>query len=100
MDKIGLVETVEKLRAELAEAVEKGRDAEIQFPVGSIQLEFNVVVSRDVEAKGGLQFWIVSFGGGAKEGEQVTHKVVINLESPVGPDGVPVQVTRWSTDEP
>ena len=100
MDRIGLVETIEKLRAELAEAVEKGQDADIQFPVGSIQLEFNVVVSRDVEAKAGLQFWVVSLGGGATVGEQVTHKVVLNLEPPVTPDGVPIQVTRSGSDKP
>jgi hypothetical protein len=100
VDRIGLVEAIERVRAELAEAVEKGKGADILFPVGSIQLEFNVVVSRDVEAKAGLQFWVVSLGGGVTEGEQVTHKVVLNLEPPVNADGVPLQVTRSSANKP
>ncbi len=37
MEKIGLVETIDALRSELAAAVEKAQGQEIQFPIGSVQ---------------------------------------------------------------
>ena len=45
MGKIGLVEAIDALRSELAEAVEKAQGQEIQFPIGSVQLEFQVGVT-------------------------------------------------------
>ena len=47
MEKIGLVETIDALRTELASAVEKAQGQEIQFPIGSVQLEFQVGVTQE-----------------------------------------------------
>ncbi len=40
--KIGLAETIDALHAELAAAVKRGQGQEIQFPIGSVELEFQV----------------------------------------------------------
>ena len=48
MAEIGLVEAIASLREELAEAVKKGDNRDIQFLVGNIDLEFQVGVIRDV----------------------------------------------------
>jgi hypothetical protein len=76
VEKIGLVETIDALRTELAEAVAKGNDAEFQFPVGGIQLEFNVTVTRDTTVEGGIKLWVVSLGGGASAGKVASGRVV------------------------
>ena len=62
MEKIGLVETIDALRSELAAAVKKAQGQEIQFPVGSVQLEFHVGVTKDVDAKAGVKFWVIELG--------------------------------------
>jgi hypothetical protein len=100
VEKIGLVETIDALRAELAEAVAKGNDAEFQFPVAGIQLEFNVTVTRDTTVEGGIKLWVVSVGGGASAGNATTHKVVVNLEPPVDQAGRSIQVHSRSAEKP
>jgi hypothetical protein len=100
VEKIGLVETIDALRTELAEAVAKGHDAEFQFPVAGIQMEFNVTVTRDTTAEGGIKLWVVSLGGGASAGNATTHKVVVNLEPPVDRAGRSIQVHSRSAKKP
>lgn len=100
MKKIGLVETIDALRTELAEAVAKGNDAEFQFPVAGIQLEFNVMVTRDATVDGGIKLWVVSLGGGASAGNATTHKVVVNLDPPVDQAGRSIQVHLRSAKKP
>ena len=100
MEKIGLVETIDALRTELAEAVAQGTDAEFQFPVAGIQLEFNVTVTRDTKAEGGVKLWVVSVGAGGSAGNATTHKVVVNLEPPVDRAGRPVRVHQRSAEKP
>lgn len=45
MAEIGLSEAIAAVRAELAAAVEQGVDAELQFPVDGVELEFQVGVT-------------------------------------------------------
>src|SRR5438046_10416790 len=94
MNKIGLVETIDALRSELAEAVKKAKGQEIQFPIGSIQLEFQVGVTWDTEAKGGVRFWVLELGASGSYANESVQKVTINLEAPVDDEGRPVKVTR------
>ena len=49
--KVGLADAVDALRAELSEAMARARDQEIQFPVGEIQVEFQIGVTREAEGK-------------------------------------------------
>lgn len=100
MEKIGLVETIDALRTELAEAVAKGNNAEFQFPVAGIQLEFNVTITRDATVDGGIKLWVVSLGGGASAGNATTHKVVVNLEPPVDQAGRSIQIHLRSAEKP
>jgi Trypsin-co-occurring domain 2 len=94
MEQIGLKETIEALRAELSAAVESGSDAEIQFPVGEVQLEVNVGVTRTADAKGGVRFWVLELGGGGSRATESLQKISVTLEPPVDRTGAPVKVTR------
>lgn len=100
MEKIGLVETIEALRSELAVAVEKAKGQEIQFPIGSIQLEFQVGVTWDAEAKGGVKFWVLELGASGSYANESVQKVTLNLQAPVDIDGKLVQVTRNLQERP
>ncbi len=100
MEKIGLVETIDALRTELAAAVENAQGQEIQFPIRSVQLEFQVGVTWDVEAKGGVKFWVLELGAGGSYTNESVQKVTLNLEAPVDAEGKAVKVTRRSKQKP
>ena len=100
MRKIGLVETIDALRSELAAAVEKAQGQEIQFPIGSVQLEFQVGVTWDAEATGGVKFWVLELGASGSYANESVQKVTLNLEAPVDAEGRAVKVTRRSQQKP
>lgn len=100
MDKIGLGEVIDALHAELAAAVKKAQGQEIQFPIGSVNLEFQVGVTWDVEAKGGVKFWVLELGASGSYANESVQKVTLNLEAPVNAEGKPVKVTRHLQQKP
>jgi len=100
MEKIGLVETIDALRSELAGAVEKAQGQEIQFPIGSVQLEFQVGVTWDTEVKGGVKFWVLELGASGSYANESVQKVTLNLEAPVDAEGRAVKVTRRLQQKP
>src|SRR5437764_10076503 len=100
MEKIGLVETIDALRSELAAAVEKAQGQAIQFPIGSVELEFQVGVTWDAEAKGGVKFWVLELGASGSYAHESVQKVTLKLEAPVDDEGRTVKVTRRSQQMP
>ncbi len=100
MDKIGLSEVIEALQSELAQAMKRAQGQAIQFPIGSVQLEFQVGVTRDTEAKAGVKFWVLELGASGSYANESVQKVTLNLEAPVNTEGKTVKVTRDFQQEP
>ena len=100
MDHIGLADTIDALRYELAEAMSKAADAPIQFPIGQVQLEFQVGVTKDAKAKGGARFWVVQLGAEAGYAADSIQKVSITLEAPVDAHGERVLVAPPFDEHP
>jgi Trypsin-co-occurring domain 2 len=98
MAEIGLGKVIDALHSELATAVKKAQGQEIKFPIGSVQLEFQVGVTWDAEAKGGVKFWVLELGASGSYAKESVQKVTLNLGAPVGPDGE-VAVHRFVEDE-
>jgi hypothetical protein len=92
--KVGLADAVDALRAELSEAMARARDQEIQFPVGEIQFEFQIGVTREAEGKAGLRVWVLELGAGGSYARESVQKITVSLEPPVTADGEPVKVHR------
>jgi hypothetical protein len=88
------------LRSELAAAVEKAQGQEIQFPINSVQLEFQVGVTWETEAKAGVRFWVLELGASGSYANESVQKVTLNLEAPVDLEGKSVKVTRRSREKP
>ena len=63
---VPLAAAIEALRGELVVALEKGKDAEVRFALGPVELEFQVEVSREVGADAGVKFWVLALGGKGK----------------------------------
>ena len=93
MEKIGLVEAIDALRSELALAVTKAPGQEIQFPIGSVQLELQVGVTRDTEARGGIRFWVLELGASGSYANESVQKITLNLEAPVREQGEAISVS-------
>jgi hypothetical protein len=99
VSEIGLAEVFASLRAELSEAVEKGRDQEIQFPVGEVVLEFHIGVTRDVHGAGKLRFWVLELGGSGGYEAVSIQKVTLSLGPPVDPQGRTIKILRRLPDK-
>lgn len=100
MEQIGLAETIEALRAELAEALEKAKGQVIQFPVGEVHLEFQVGVTKDAKAKAGARFWVLELGAEAGYATESIQRVTLTLGPPVDADGQRVLVERGFDEHP
>jgi hypothetical protein len=100
VERIGLAETVAALRAELAAAVAAAAGEEIQFPVGPVQLEFHIGVTKSADAKGGLRIWVLELGGGGSRATETIQKMTVTLEPPVDADGERVLVHRGLDEKP
>ncbi|SRR5258708_5297489 len=100
MEKIGLAEVIDALRSELAVAVKKAQGQEIQFPIGSVQPEFQVGVTWDAEARAGVKFWVLELGASGNYANETVQKVTLSLEAPVDAEGRAVKVTRRLQQKP
>lgn len=78
--RIGLQEAIAALREELIKSVNASQGELLQFEMGEITMEFQIEVQRSVDAKGGIQFWVVQLGAGRTARDNYVHKVVIPLK--------------------
>src|SRR5215470_3321902 len=100
MAEIGLSDAIAAVRAELAAAIEEGVDAEFQFPVNGVQLEFHVAVTKTGEGRAGVRFYVVELGGAGSYSREEIQTVTVTLGAPVDHDGRPVKIYRGSADKP
>ena len=100
MAQLELAETVEALRAELAQAAAAGAAAGFQFPVAGVQLEVHVGVTKTGEGKAGVKFWVVELGGAGSYAREEIQTVTVTLGAPVDQDGEPVKIYRGSDRKP
>lgn len=74
---VDLADTIKALRTQLTKAMEEGRGADLLFELSAINVEFEVTVTKDAGADGGVRFGVISFG--AKGGTANTDKQRITL---------------------
>ena len=88
MEEFGLKATIDALRKELSESVREAQGKDILFEVGDINLEFEVVISKDTskDAKAGFKFTLLPWGGEAsasierKDSNSSRQKMTIQLK--------------------
>jgi hypothetical protein len=99
-DRIGLPEAIEALRGELREAIARGEDEDIHFPVGGVQFEFQVAITREGSGQGGVNIGVLQFGATGSYAHEDVHTVTVTLEQPVDANGEPIQVRRRIGEKP
>lgn len=76
---LGLAAAIQALRGELVEAVAGGAEESVRFELGQVKMEFEVAVTTSVDGKAGVQFWVISAGGGAARSDVTTHRLTVDL---------------------
>ncbi|MEV6010579.1 trypco2 family protein [Streptomyces sp. NPDC051976] len=77
---IELAEMIEQLRRELSTAMAAGRDEELRFALGPVELEADVVVERSATAGAKIRFWVVEGNADGRTAATTTHRVRLTLE--------------------
>ncbi len=89
---VSLSSAIDALRRELVAALEQGKDAEVRFALGPVELEFQVEISYDAGGEAGVRFWVVTLGGKGSRSSATTHTVRVSLS--------PVLAADVGTDRP
>jgi hypothetical protein len=79
---VGLSEALIALRAELLSAWQEGEGEgrRLRFRIPEpIELTVQAVVSKEAKADAGIKWWLVSLGGEASRGSQVTQTLHLKL---------------------
>ena len=100
MAEIELSDAIAAVRTELATAVEQGADAEFQFPVDGVELEFHVAVSWEGQTGGKVRLWVLEWGASGRGVRESAHTVRVSLGAPVNRVGEVVKVARGSAEKP
>jgi Trypsin-co-occurring domain 2 len=96
---IPLAQAIRALRAELVEAVRQGKDEEVKFALGPVELELQVQVSKEAGGEAGIAFWLVTIGGRGSRTSGTTHTVKLSL-SPVDASGAGLIVSSGVEGRP
>ncbi|WPB93580.1 trypco2 family protein [Streptomyces malaysiensis] len=87
-----LSEVVRRLRGQLNQAMADGKDDDIQFELGPVELEFEVVVSKERGADGGLKVGVVSLGAKGARSNGNTNRMKLTL-TPQNRQGGPARIS-------
>lgn len=83
---IPLSDAIRALRSEIVKAAGEGKEKDVRFRLGEIELEFGLEVGREQGGEAGIQFWVITLGGRGSRTSATTHTVRLTL-TPVGLDG-------------
>ncbi|UJW32437.1 hypothetical protein L3Q67_01215 [Saccharothrix sp. AJ9571] len=95
---IELADAVAVIRDELLDAANRASDADVEFVVGPVELEFSVELKRDAKAKAGFKAWVVSADAEAGVAHTRKHRVMVSL-TPRRPGGGDLLVARGGARE-
>ena len=80
---IGLADTIDNLREELAEASRRGEGKDLRFRIDGIELEVAVAISREGGGGGKVKFEVLGIGAeiGGEGGlsRNNTHRITLKL---------------------
>lgn len=76
---VTLAEAVKGIRAELSDAMAGGEGERLRFDIGAVELEFAVEVQRDLQAKAGVQVWVVEIGGSGGRSRDSSQRLKVML---------------------
>jgi len=97
---LGLAETMEALRGEIARAAADAAGSDYQFPVAGVQLEFHVAVKKEGSVDAKVRVWVVEAGGSGSLSREEIHKVTVTVGSPVDRHGRTIKIMKGFDEKP
>ncbi|MGV9451608.1 trypco2 family protein [Streptomyces sp. NPDC003635] len=88
---VPLADYIRVLREQLESAQHEGAGRGVKFGVEAVELEFEVTMTREASARGGLKLWVVDAGADGKRGVGRTQRVRMTL-TPTDDAGRPLSV--------
>ena len=86
MDKIPLSEMLAQLRKDLLQTQEEGKGSDLKFLIEDIEIELQVVTTKEAGGGGGVKFWVYDANAKVNASEAKTQKLKLKLKV-VGADG-------------
>ena len=96
---IPFAEWLDSLRTELSEAQRSTRHDQIRLHIDKIELELEVVSTRDVGGKAGVKFWVVEAGGDGRIKWGRTQRLKLSV-TPTLADGSALEVGDEVSERP
>ena len=93
-----LSSTIKMLRSELTKAMADGKDEQLLFGLGPVDLELHMEITNDLTGGGGIKFNILTFGASKSHGDSNAHKITLRL-NPVDAKGNPAQIAAYGKSE-
>jgi hypothetical protein len=90
MDRLELSSVLNRLREEIAEASKASIKSDLRFEIQDVELEIQIVVTKEQNAGGKTSFWVLEANAGSKYANAVTQKVKLKLKA--SNDSLPVPV--------
>jgi len=78
--KIPLSELIAELRTELAKAQKEGSGKELRFKVEEIEIELKVGISKDLDAKGKVNFWVYEAELGGSASQEHLQRILLKIK--------------------
>lgn len=79
---VRLADMISALREQLVQAQAEGKDSPIRFELEEAEVEVQFTVSKDVEAGGGVNFWVYNVKAGGGLSSESVQKLRIRLRPP------------------
>jgi hypothetical protein len=80
MGLIRLNDAINELREELKLSQEKGRKQDLQFSIGSIEVEFEVALEEELGSSAKINWWILGGDIDSKMKDASKHKIKLTLQ--------------------
>jgi hypothetical protein len=79
-DWVGLADAIAALRQELTTAMSAGKDSDLRFGLGPVEMEFLLEIKRDGAGEAGVRFGVVTVGAKGGLARASTHRVKLSLQ--------------------
>jgi len=93
VDKISLAELLGTLRKELDDAGRQGAGSDTRFRFGEVELELQVVTTKEGSVGGGVKFWVYNAEAKANLGEATTQRLTLKFTPEDASTGEPRKVS-------
>lgn len=93
-DTFELSDVIANLRQNLEHAKQQGSGEDLQFLLDDIELEFQVVITKEGGGKFNIKFWVLNAAADGKYTNAVTQKIKMKFKVKDNTSGEPLAVSR------